>query len=178
VRRLALATALVIAILPATAAASVYTEVLHTYQVKGSIPPCQFSSAQLSTALKGIDTYGQQYFADFSNAIQNALSARASGACNPAALRAALAAHAAPRTPAPPLPASLTPPTDAGIPAPILAMAAIALAVGILLGVRALALAGGWEPRWTIRWRHAWGEAGYRVGASWADFLDWLRVRR
>lgn len=173
-----MATALAVAILPAAARASVYTEVLHTYQVDGSIPPCQFSSVQLSAALKGIDTYGQQYFADFSNAIQSALAARASGACNPAALRAALAAHAAPPAPAPALPASLTAPTDAGVPAPLLAMAAIALAVAIVLGIRAVAVAGGWEPRWTVRWRHAWGEAGYRVGGGWADFVDWLRVRR
>jgi hypothetical protein len=26
--------------------------------------------------------------------------------------------------------------------------------------------------------RHTWGEAGYRTGATWADFRDWLRVGR
>jgi len=33
----------------------------------------------LSTALKGIDTYGAQYFADFTDAVQAALAERASG---------------------------------------------------------------------------------------------------
>jgi GH25 family lysozyme M1 (1,4-beta-N-acetylmuramidase) len=77
VRRLIVATALTLALIPAAAAsASVYTEVLNTYQATGSIPPCRFSSGQLSAALKGIDTYGQQYFADFSDAVQSALAAR------------------------------------------------------------------------------------------------------
>jgi len=26
--------------------------------------------------------------------------------------------------------------------------------------------------------RHTWGEAGFRAGATWADFRDWLRVGR
>jgi hypothetical protein len=26
--------------------------------------------------------------------------------------------------------------------------------------------------------RHAWGEASYRAGATWADFVDWIRVGR
>lgn len=32
------------------------------------------------------------------------------------------------------------------------------------------------EPR--ARGRHAWGEAAYRAGAVWADFVDWLRLGR
>jgi hypothetical protein len=26
--------------------------------------------------------------------------------------------------------------------------------------------------------RHAWGEAAYRAGGTWADFVDWVRPRR
>jgi hypothetical protein len=179
VRRLAVAAVLASALVPVGAArASVYTEVLHAYQLDGSIPPCRFSSAQLATALKGIDTYGQQYFADFSNAVQTALAARASGACSLAAQRAVLAARGAPGAPAPPLPASLTAPTDAGLPAPIALMGLVAAVIGGVLAIRAVALAGGWEPEWTLRWRHAWGEAGYRAVGGFSGFVDRLRGRR
>jgi hypothetical protein len=166
---------LIMGISPAAARASAYTEVLHTYQANGSIPPCAYSSDQLSSALKGIDTYGQQYFADFSNAVQNALAARASGAC---ARGVPPVTQSAP-VPAPPaLPSSATAATDADVPAPIVLMAAVAAVVAAALAIRAIARAGGWEPRWTPSWRHAWGEAGYRVGGGWEDFLDWLRRRR
>ncbi len=161
------------------ASASAYTEVLHTYQSTGSIPPCRFSSAQLSAALKGIDTYGQQYFADFSDAVGSALAARASGACAPAALRAAIAARrSAPPGAAPAVPSSLTAPTSAALPAPILLMAAVAIVAAALLAVRALVRGTGWEPEWALRWRHAWGEAVYRAGGGWADFRDRLRRGR
>jgi len=36
----------------------------------------------------------------------------------------------------------------------------------------------GWDPRWAARWRHAWGEAGFRVTSTWAEFSDWLRLGR
>jgi hypothetical protein len=178
VRRLAVAAVLASALVSAAAArANVYTDVLHVYQANGSIPPCRFSSAQLSTALKGIDTYGQQYFADFSNAVQNALAARASGACSVAAQRAVLAARGARGGVGAPLPASLTAATDSGLPAPIVLMAVVALSVGAVLCVRWLALAGGWEPEWTLRWRHAWGEMGYRVAGRWGELVDRVRGR-
>jgi hypothetical protein len=178
VRRLLVAVVLASALVPAAAArANVYAEVLHVYQVDGTIPPCRFTSAQLSTALKGIDTYGQQYFADFSNAVQNALAARASGACSVAAQRAVLSARGARGAAPPPLPASLTAPTDAGLPAPIVVMALVALIAGAVLGVRWVAIAGGWEPEWALRWRHAWGEAEYRLAGRWGEWVDRLRGR-
>ena len=170
---------LALALLPATAAASVYGDVLHVYQATGSIPPCRFTSAQLSTALKGIDTYGQQYFADFSNAVQSALDARGAGACSAAALHPSPSAlHAPAGIPAPQPPSSVTAATDANLPAPILAMAIIALLAVAVLTVRWVASSAGWDPGWAIRWRHAWGEAGYRVGGGWRDFVDRLRGRR
>lgn len=153
-RRPAAAVALALALLPtATAGASVYTDVLHVYQLNGSIPPCRFSSAQLSAALKQIDTYGQQYFADFSGAIQNALTARAAGACSAAALHPASSAlHAPAGVPAPPLPASVRTPTDSNLPAPILVMTVLVVLVAVVLAVRAVVVATG--------------------------FTDWLRRRR
>jgi hypothetical protein len=182
VRRLATAAALVLALVPLApgpARASVYTDVLHVYQRTGSIPPCQFSSEQLSAALRQIDTYGQQYFADFSNAVQTALTARAGGACSAAALNPSQAAlHAPAGIAAPPLPPSVTSPANAGIPAPIVLMTVVIVLVAVVLAARAIAVATGFQPRWSLRWRHAWGEAGYRIGSGWGDFTDWLRGRR
>lgn len=156
-----------------TAGASSYSQVLHTYQLRGSIPPCKFSSAQLSAALKGVDTYGEQYFADFTDALQSALAARASGACTPG-----------PRTPAQPAPSaratslrvgSVPAPSGADLPAPIVLMAALAAVLGIAAMVGATARVRGWDPAWAASWRHAWAEAGYRFGGLWAEVRDWLR---
>ena len=36
----------------------------------------------------------------------------------------------------------------------------------------------GWDPTWAARTRQAWGEAGYRVSNTWAEFSDWLRLGR
>ena len=40
----------------ASAGASIYSQVLRAYETNGSIPPCQFTSPQLQSALKGIDS--------------------------------------------------------------------------------------------------------------------------
>jgi len=57
----------------------------------------------------------------------------------------------------------------------LLAFAALVLVVAVAVGV---ARAVAWEPSWAVRWRHAVGEAGWRAGAVWADFTDWLRLGR
>ena len=86
VARLALTAAMLVVLsAPGAAGASVYSQVLHAYQASGAVPPCRFTTGQLETALSSIDTYGAQYFQDFATAIQNALSARAGGACVPGA---------------------------------------------------------------------------------------------
>jgi hypothetical protein len=36
----------------------------------------------------------------------------------------------------------------------------------------------GWDPTWAARMRQAWGEAGFRVSNTWAEFSDWLRLGR
>jgi hypothetical protein len=149
------------------------------YETSGTISPCQFSSAQLAAALKGVDTYGAQYFADFTNAIQSALAARAAGACThnrgPASAGARHRVKAAASTPA--LGPAIAP-TDSGVPAPILLMAAIAAAFGLCVAVAAVFRVRGWEPAWLGGWRHSWEEAGYRLGGTWSEFVDWLRSDR
>ena len=165
-----------LALVPASADASPYADVLRVYQAGGSIPPCRFSSSELATALKGIDTYGQQYFADFTQAVQSALAQRASGACTPGqAARLRASGIGAPRTP---LPASVTAATDAGVPVPILAMAALGILLALIAGLGALARSFGWDPQWAAAWRHAWGEASYRVGGGLDEFADWWRSGR
>lgn len=41
-----------------------------------------------------------------------------------------------------------------------------------------LARSRGWDPVWSARMRHAWGEAGFRTTSTWAEFTDWLRLGR
>ena len=175
-RRLATAAVLVaLALVPASAQASAYTDVLHVYQANGSVPPCKFSSSELAAALKGIDTYGQQYFADFTEAVQTAMAEQASGACSPGLAQLSRGAGTASRIP---LPASVTSPTDANLPAPIIAMAALAALLAAIFGAGAIARGFGWEPAWAAAWGHAWAEASYRVGGAVDAFADWWRSGR
>jgi hypothetical protein len=181
-RLIALVTAVLAVAAPvATAdAASSYSRVLRAYETRGSVPPCQFTSPQLQSALKSIDTYGAQYFADFTNAVQAALTQRASGACAPQhASRSGGTAAAARSTPAPPLHLGpVTAATGASLPAPILLLAALGAVVALLAAVAGLAWWRGWSPRWAGAWGHALGEAGYRARDTWGEFDDWLRSGR
>lgn len=68
--------------------------------------------------------------------------------------------------------------SDAGTPAPVVAL-------GLLGGL--LALAGliyglahwlAWDPRWARKARHAFAEAGWRAGNTWSEFTDWVRLGR
>jgi hypothetical protein len=162
--RTALAAWLLLWTLPGLAAAqgTVYSQVLAAYQANGSVPPCQFTSAQLQQALKGVDTYGEQYFADFTNAVQTALSARASGACSPGArslggrAQGAGSAFTAP---------GVTAPTGSGLPAPIAGLAALTLVLAAGGGLVMAGRSRGWDPRWLAWVRHAAGEAAYRAGS-------------
>jgi hypothetical protein len=162
-----------LALTPAAASASPYSQVLQAYQSTGSVPPCRFTSPQLAAALRGIDTYGQQYFADFGDAVQSALAARAAGACAPGVHRALTSAPA----PQAPLPASATSASDASLPLPLLALAGLSI---LLLGAtlaNALIRRTGWEPGWATAWRHAWGETSYRMAGGLADLTDRWRRR-
>lgn len=162
-----------LALLPASAsAASAYAQVERYYQNHGQIPPCQFSSRQLEDALKGIDTYAQQYFGDFPAAIQSALTARASGACLSSRVRAPSLSGPVPSSP--PL-RPLTAAGTGGIPAPLLILGLLAVC-GLLV---ALASGTCW---WLgvmppgLAWsRHLWSETSYRARNTWLELGDWLR---
>ena len=157
----------------ALARPSAYSQVLQAYEQKGSIPPCQFSSAQLGSALKGVDTYGAQYFSDFTSAIQTAIAARAAGQCTGGVPQ--------PTTIPPPthLPApashSVRASTQSNLPLPILLIALLTLVALLFGAVLGLARWRGWEPGLVAASRHCLSEAGYRVSGSWAEFRDWLR---
>jgi hypothetical protein len=164
-----------LAIPVSTAGASAYSQVLQRYERDGSIPPCAFSSAELASALSGVDTYGAQYFADFTDAITSALTARAGGACLVPHTAAAPAAGGGQTAPGRLRIGSLTAATASGVPLPIVLMALIAAAGAVALALAGLLRWRGGEPAWLAGWRHAWGEAGYRAGGAWAGFVDWLR---
>jgi hypothetical protein len=157
------------ALLPAEASAGVYQQVLQVYQREGSIPPCAFTGPQLQRALGGVDTYGAQYFADFTQAVQTALTARAGGACVAAVAHpgggAAGAARPGPgggpatpadpgtdggpaaggRTPVPAPPSfALTAATRSGVPLPLTLLGAAVLAGALVLaGAAVLRRAAG-----------------------------------
>ena len=67
---------------------------------------------------------------------------------------------------------------DAGTPLPLVLLAVL----GALMLVAALAFGAArwwaWDPRWLQRSRHAGSEAGWRAGAAWEEFTDWLRIGR
>ena len=171
-------------VLPGVAAAGVspvYTRVLHAYQANGRIPPCEFTSQQLQSALGGVDTYGQQYYADFIGAIDAALTARAGGACSehhngtaPAGVTAGGGGSG--RVPgAPALPSSITTPTTSGLPLPAILLIALGAVLGALAAASRWARARGWEPRSAAGWRHGAGEARYRIEGSWLELRERLR---
>ena len=157
---------------PTAVGASAYTQVLQTYQATGTVPACRFSSVELEAALKGIDTYGQQYFADFSDAVQSALTARAAGTCLHGVH--AVATAAAPQAA---LPAAATSPTGGSVPLPMLLLGGLALATALVGGTLAVVRSQAWEPRWAAAWRHAWAEAGYRIAGGLSDAADRWRRR-
>ena len=35
-----------------------------------------------------------------------------------------------------------------------------------------------WEPAWSVRFRHAAGEAGWRASSTFAEFTDFVRLGR
>jgi len=68
--------------------------------------------------------------------------------------------------------------SNAGTPAPIVALGLL----GALLALGGLAYAlvhwFAWDPRWGRSARHALGEAGWRAGNTWSEFADWVRLGR
>jgi hypothetical protein len=165
-----------------------FATVSQTYAVRHTIPPCQFSAADLARAQSSVPNDDRQYEQDFVAAIEQARQEQASGAC--AVTRTSTGTATTPAsTPVPPV---LPPPgenaalhagsptaaTDSGWPAPIV----ILMVLGGLLAVAGAALATtrlrGWDPAWAAGIRHSWAEAGYRVTGIWSEFGDWLRRGR
>jgi hypothetical protein len=202
------ALSLPLAAAPAAHAGGAFNAIFKAYQQTGKIDPCRFTAAQLEQAKGQVPNDIQAYAPDFPNALQTALEQRAGGACKPSPAGAAVAGTATPAPPtgaATPAPAgaTVTPapapdPTaaaaasdqaiaktadaartsDAGAPAPVVALGVLGalLAVGGLLFGLAHWLA--WDPRWARAARHAFGEAGWRAGNTWSEFTDWVRLGR
>jgi hypothetical protein len=76
------------------------------------------------------------------------------------------------------LAASKTKSSDAGVPAPLVALAVIGALMALAGLLYGLARWWAWEPRWLVRMRHAGAEAGWRASGSWAEFMDWVRLGR
>ena len=155
-----------------------YNRVLHAYRAYGRIPPCEFTSPSLATALSEVDSYGQQYFADFIAAIQTALTARASGACSGLHKRAVGVTGrtngGASLPGAPALPSSVTSPTGSGLPLPLILLLVLSGLVG-----GSLALIPWWRSRgregWAAGWRHGAAEARYQAAGAWLRWRDGRR---
>ncbi|MGI8414202.1 MAG: hypothetical protein ACR2LV_10810 [Solirubrobacteraceae bacterium] len=188
--------------LPAGAAqasnASIYLKVERSYlNHNATIPACQFTTRQLQDALKEQGAYSDgQYAGGLIVAIQNATNARAIGACRSAGAPAAAAAKAPPAggssvgagssatgggttaggNPVPLI--SVTAATNAGLPIPLVLMAVLASLLALVGGSRALARNRGWDHDRARQWRHAWGEAGYRLGGTCGELADRIRRRR
>lgn len=152
---------------------SISSRVRQVYEQDNGIPPCRFTSTELTTAQSAVDAYDLEYFADYIGAIQTALTFRAAGACSKTAHVSEAALGRTP--PAAALPATLTSATRSGVPAPILLMAVFAL---VLAGGTALLTLGRRRESsavWVARWHHATAEARYRAQEAWDTIMDRLR---
>ena len=67
---------------------------------------------------------------------------------------------------------------DAGTPLPLVLLAVLAGLMVIAALLFGAARWWAWDPRWLQRSRHAGAEAGWRAGAAWEEFTDWLRFGR
>jgi len=114
-----------------------------------------------------------------------------SSASVPGAANAAGGAQGVPLTPAPPTgpvlhvgadrglsPVPLRPARAAAAPAPVVLLGVIGL-VAAAIALSGLLIGGtGVGTRRLGRLRHAFSEAGFRVGSTWAEFGDWVRLGR
>jgi cobalamin biosynthesis Mg chelatase CobN len=103
VRRLLCTLVLAGLLLPAAASAAPGGKttylIFSDYTKKGSIEPCKYTTAELEAALDAVTPDIKQYASDYPGAIKDAISSRASGACDQAA--PAGGAPATPSTSAP-----------------------------------------------------------------------------
>lgn len=101
-----------------------------------------------------------------------------------------------PLTPAPtPAPPAATPPpaepsgpvatpsvvyrnADDPVPVSLLVLAALLALLAVLALVYVAVTRLGWAEKWLAGPRRAWREAAFRMGGTWGDFADWMRVGR
>ena len=171
------------ALSPAVAAA-VGNELIRveTAYAAGGIPACKFTGKELQAAQSEIPTDVAQYDADLVNAIHQALSAQASGACSkpapsgssPGGLvpggSATAGGGGAARIPA----VALGSATQAGIPAPLAGLGVAALLALVVGTCWWLGWLLGWEP---LRAAHGWREMGFRLSGAWSALGERRRGR-
>ena len=68
--------------------------------------------------------------------------------------------------------------SNAGAPAPLIALAVLGGLLLLAALITALARWRGWEFTRLAPARHALAEAGYRTGGLWSEFTDWVRLGR
>jgi len=173
----------------------------------GTIPACEFTSAQLNAALSEAGGDIQQYSADLLAAIQQALSARASGACGgshatvapPVATTTGAAPPALPQVststviappPSPPgggrssiaptriVAPSVSAASHSGLPAPLWILAIAGLVLTLAAVVAGSFWLTGFSPAFLAAGRHSFAEAGYRLSGAWTGFADWAAAHR
>jgi len=185
--RAALVTTLLVLGLSGTASAAALDDVFADFKPDGTISACRFSEADLRAAKAAMPANVDQFAPDFPPTLDAALKAHADGTCpSKAASKRGAPGDVSAATPAARTIDGAPPPPGAGdsgtaSSGALTGLVALAIALGILaacalvwLLLRLLA----WEPRWLPRARHAAAEAGYRAGATWAEFADWLRMGR
>lgn len=203
----ALALALFLALLPAVSARAdqAYERVAAAYaQGGGHLDPCEFTSGELQAALRGIPPALRTTVPALRTAMEDAIAAHRRGDCKGVRPEEGTTGGAAvPESTPPPVtttPTATVPTTPVAptttTPAPaqrqqppaattssdrkplIVALIAAGALVLLALLLWALGRSRGWDPVWSARMRHAWGEAGFRTTSTWAEFTDWLRLGR
>jgi len=164
--------------MPATAGANAYTTVYNAFTRSGSIKPCQYSAATLRAAESETPNYDQQYFADFSDAVQGALNAQVGGVCAGGAKTNVLGGSGTslPGSGGGALPTSVRAGTGSG---PPVAFVLLAVLAGLLVlggAVFTIAWRSGVESPWMADWRHACEEASFRFSGRWAEIADRRRT--
>jgi hypothetical protein len=61
---------------------------------------------------------------------------------------------------------------------PALVIAVIASVLALACAAWAVARLTAFEPRWARSARHALAEGSFRASATWAEFIDWVRLGR
>lgn len=207
-RTAAAAAALAAALItPSAAHAGPYEDVFADFQQDRKITACDHSAEDLAQARRDMPNDIGDYAPRFPPALDAAIEEQAT-TCKgaPTGDRSSDAATATgDATPAPPAttpttgtpqpPGTSSPAQDAAdgaiagaakeapkdgsaIPAPLVALFALAAVVALALLAWGAARFFAWEPRWLPNTRHAVAEAGWRASAAWADFADWVRTRR